>query len=64
MASMTVGTGIGLLGAVIAIFAGVVYVWRQIPVYACPECFSYNVHEDEEVAGVHYCECGHSWREA
>lgn len=60
----------GVLTVLGAIAAGsfCVYIWKNIPVFQCPNCSSYNVEEcarlekDETQEFMRCGDCDHEWR--
>jgi hypothetical protein len=41
------------------VIGGVVAIWKLIPSWQCPECFSYRITESGD--SLSCLECGHEW---
>jgi hypothetical protein len=44
---------------VLVVLGGAVAIWKLVPVWQCPECFSYRIVEADE--SLSCTECGHEW---
>jgi ribosomal protein L37AE/L43A len=63
---MTLLTGLLVCLACFLLGLGAYLVWQNVPLYACPDCFSFEIdHFEAEGSTIHKCaDCGRTWKDA